>query len=261
MKYFRNNNKNTNPVLSFKLRNNTELFCYSMNDIEKTLCNESAGYIEYEGVTFNKKGEISEITFINYNYDYLPYNFAYYQENLYIINNCNLDSVKFISDSAMYALANIDVNSNGSSPISFPNVEYIGNNFFRSNQMFNSELNLGNKLKHIGEYFMYYCLRFRKPLIFPDTLEDINLNYFLYDLAFFDSYIKLPHHFPELVEKCMVKYNTSESKIMTMDGRWPVNGGWKIKGLTVDEFNKLITILPNNTNRSEKRVLIYDGLE
>lgn len=101
MKYFRNSSHN--PILSFTLKDDRILYCYTINDIVKTLCIGQSTNIYYEGVTYNPVYDIKNIKFLNYQYDYLPNNFAGNLTILENIYNFNLPSVKRVENLTIYS--------------------------------------------------------------------------------------------------------------------------------------------------------------
>lgn len=104
---------------------------------------------------------------------------------------------------------------------------------------------------------MEQCKSYNQPIIIPDSIEDINPKGFLCKLYNFNSYIKLPHHFPELLDSCMKKYYVPESSIMVMEN---ISNEIKIKGLIEEEFERLHILLPDKFG-TYNRKLIYDGID
>lgn len=242
----------------------------NMDDIKTILANDkdnttqNKNYMSFPGIngTF-LKNQIEYISFLNkYPYDYIPDYFCHECSRLFLRNDINLENVKNIGNNFFCNCLYV------STDIILPEIEMIGSRFLLSaRKMFNNKIIFGNKLKSIGTYFMSYGyeshnMQFNNPIIFPNSIERIDFEYFMNGITHI-PYIKVPHHFPELVENWMNGLNSNQlsSYPQYILSHYKYETDIKIKGLTEAEFNKLHELLPDKLGGNNRRKLIYDGLE
>lgn len=234
MKFYRNNKDDS--ILIMHLNDGRSLHLKNMNDITTFLANSTAASKEFIFDAYNRftKQNIISIEFLEYPFDYIPNTFCNYCVNLKeIINFPN--NIKRIRANFMKYCYSFN------SELYLLNVEVIGNNFLNCNNypndvtgagvgIFNSNIIFGDKLKTIEEQFLYEARNFNKPLIFPDSIEDIVFRHFCYNMRSFDTYIKFSSKIITLLKNgnpdstTLGYYSLKQNPI--------VKNGIKIKGLT-----------------------------
>lgn len=251
MKYYRNNKDNR--LLSFTLDTNQMLDCYTYEDMLLTTNDtRNIDSLLYQGINF-KKSQIRTITcYDNFPTDdndihFMMSNFAYKCINLDYVYNLDYFTNKVLRIPQCFRECD-----KFNQELNFLNTYETSGDIVYFSKNFNSSINFSNKLNKIRMNFLDRLPKFNTPLILPDSIKLIEFQQFMYNCNSFNSYIRVPSNFCLLLKKYIEDNPTvSKSFIMTCTNKYP----WKIRGLTLNDFNELQKILPNNNVRN----LIYDG--